>query len=493
MDHDDHDPDAPHLLAAGHGTAFEPWQTKAVWDGIHETEARNTTPYMLTHVDLVPTVEPKRLLDIALSIGSRPHDIEGDIVGYEETDGIGWATVRLPQVKSTSRFKNSGPSIGATQTDLGVPERWTQAKELVAAMQKSGYLKLDEAAAEEAFKALTTKGDPSVLVKNGLAIKINRFANSPAGRALIDRWDNDNRRAAANRVLMHAIGTGPLAGRGVLDPSHPDHVRALKLLGAVANNQPSGDYNWLHAFQAIREMEQPTLDDMARALWKIEAFSGDKGSGRNILTTFGIPIPLWIPEAPRRKSTLPPAGTQPRPEPAAPLPPGGPADAMPPLLAPPGGPTGPGPLGTSLPAGPPAGSMPLTAPVQPSNPEIRGQEASLFRGPAGVPFPAAPLPGPGYGHGPPGAGFRPVAASHSPPGMGLGWPFASPGVPTQAAPPPRLPGLLDRIAPGWDKPPPSPLGLFDAFLSAHAPEEPDPAPPMGLLGQYLFRDRNGMG
>ncbi|HZH27634.1 MAG TPA: hypothetical protein VEY95_10680 [Azospirillaceae bacterium] len=322
----------------------------------------------------------------------------------------------------------SSPSIGVTQTDLFWNPKET--RELVVAMQAAGYLKPDGAETDRVVEILRGRGDPSVLIRENLGLKINHFLNTSDGRAMVDRWDNNNRLKAVERVREHAIGSNRLEGRGVFDPRHNDHAKAMMLLGAVANNQPGGDYNGSHAFQAVREMGQPTLHDIVQTLWKVPKFRDV--SGRNILTKLGIPIPKEVnamgadapktaaPAQPRIQETtrqglsMPPAGAQTRSEPPAPLPGGptrGPADLMPPLLTPPGGQTIPGPRGTPSPTGTPAGSAPSVAPTPPPSFPSGGQEAFLYEEPAGNLLPATYSPRPELGAEGLGAGDWPASVN----------------------------------------------------------------------------------
>jgi len=184
-------------------------------------------------------------------------------------------------------FGGSGLSIGATQTDFG--QHMDRARVLVRAMQASGHLPPGENALHEAFWMLTTKDDPGVLFRDGMGIHLNLFANTPDGRDMIDDWDERNRREAADRVAMHVVATFPLQGRGVLDSNHPDNADAWRLLGAVASIRPGGPYTWLDAFQAIRDMPDPTLAGIVRELKKVKGFA--EVSGPRILRALGIADP----------------------------------------------------------------------------------------------------------------------------------------------------------------------------------------------------------
>jgi len=392
-------------FAAGRGDPLASYQADGIVSGIHQTELGDGLgPYGVAHAGVGPSNGPVQLQDAVRSTGNRPYSIRDRTLRHRDIDNSGWMETRLPTTP-THKKGGSGPSVGATQTDFG--QHPDHADELVAAMLAAGYFQ----SADDASKAAETlklKGEPRVIFEDNLGFKINHFLNTPDGRAMVDRWDDENGRAAVDRVAKFAIGVDPLRGRGVLDPSHPDHLTALKLLGAVANNRPGrGDgYNWSHAFAAIRRAQSPTLDDIVRELWEIPEFKAEGSSGRNILTKLGLPIPveiaepekLWIPDALRRKPTMPPAEAQTAPVPLAPAPPGGPADAMPPLLAPPGGPTGPGPLGTSLPAGRIRAADRARAAIQPraaDRPRGRRAGGLLVRRTGRVPVPRRTLARPG--------------------------------------------------------------------------------------------------
>ena len=501
-------PNPPHPVPYGpvpYGSQMAQRERDLFRNGIRRVEIGELSPYRWYHSRVPAHDQPGKSWKLAQTVKDRFYTVTGDTLNYE-TD-MGWVSVPLPKVLDSQKGGLAGFSIGATQTDLGQKTR--RIKQWLDAMREAGYLAPGEKAYKTAEKALRKQGDPSVLFENDLAIDMNLFADTPTGRKLIDDWDNANVDEVTENLNRYLIGTFPQEGRGVLDPRHPNYDDAMMLLAAFVNNSPGGKYNWTHALRAIGALANPTMEDLTKEMLKVQSFA--TSSGPNTLRKLGHKVPPASP--PATKSPVPPPVVS-APQQSPPMPSAGKQAAPIPTPMPTSGPTG-GPTGSPFPVpaderaapmlpdapgGPawgapqaPAGGQPKPVFQNPPPPPSGGREAFLAPGRGGTLSPVAYAPEPGFGYGGPGAGFRPMAASHSPPGMGLGWPFASPRVPTQAVPPPRLPGLLDRIAPGWDNPPPPPGGLLDALLSTHAPEEQNPAPPMGLLGQYLFRNGNGMG